>query len=645
MKKVISIILAAMMLFGLALPGAINLATKASAKTIEEYSTGDTIEFGSYPQSKVTDSATISALDAKSKTWISYGYYSGTGTYDDGKMTPSDYMKYCDITYNGNKYRAVTFSSYRPFTTGYESSASDSKQDDNGYYTGNVYYFKYEPLTWRVLDPSDGFVMCEKAIDSQAYNSYLIYVRGSSFEVYGDSLMTYYVCDWVNSSIRAWLNADFYNTAFTSSEKSKIGITYNENKSPIASRYDSANTSDKIFLLSYSEVLNTKYGFSSSDSAFDTARRLSSTDYAQCQGCTIYGFYYYEANWCLRSPGYSYYVAGVGYNGYVSSDSYFVSRTDFGIVPAFKFNPKSAMCDHNYDSVVTKEATCTENGVKTYTCSCGDSYTEVIPAKGHTWSEWEVIALPTVEAEGGAVRECSVCHEKETRFIEKLKVLVNVETGVEIVYTNEFSDDSKLEVSETPDDTVFRLIGKDYGDNVNTVVYDINVTKDGGKVQPTGTVTVRIPVPADFNGTKIIVVYVDTENGTTESIPCTIVDGYVEFKTAHFSKYALVWGNGNVKSVSISDIEVKYKDSARINPEIKADEGIKYTVTYTSSNPSVAAVDKDGNITAAAKGTATITCTVTDEFGNTAKDTCTVNVKLSFGQWILWILLLGFLWY
>lgn len=38
---------------------------------------------------------------------------------------------------------------------------------------------------------------------------------------------------------------------------------------------------------------------------------------------------------------------------------------------------------HNYTSEVTTSATCTTDGVKTYTCTCGDSYTEVIAAIGH----------------------------------------------------------------------------------------------------------------------------------------------------------------------------------------------------------------------------------------------------------------------
>lgn len=41
---------------------------------------------------------------------------------------------------------------------------------------------------------------------------------------------------------------------------------------------------------------------------------------------------------------------------------------------------------HSYTSKITKEATCTEKGVKTFTCSCGVTYTEDIPAKGHNYN-------------------------------------------------------------------------------------------------------------------------------------------------------------------------------------------------------------------------------------------------------------------
>ena len=59
-------------------------------------------------------------------------------------------------------------------------------------------------------------------------------------------------------------------------------------------------------------------------------------------------------------------------------------------------------CSHNYVGHVTTAATCDKNGVKTYTCSlCGGSYTQVIPANGHTLV-------------GGA---CSVCGKKQENVI------------------------------------------------------------------------------------------------------------------------------------------------------------------------------------------------------------------------------------
>ena len=105
--------------------------------------------------------------------------------------------------------------------------------------------------------------------------------------------------------------------------------------------------------------------------------------------------------------------------------------------------------------------------------------------------------------------------------------------------------------------------------------------------------------------------------------------------------------NGSIKSVSIDDISLNYKKSTTLKPTIKADDGVKYTVEYSTSNPKVATVDKSGKVTATKRGsgTATITCTVTDFNGNVVKDTCKVNVKLSFGQWLIVIVLFGWIWY
>ena len=64
---------------------------------------------------------------------------------------------------------------------------------------------------------------------------------------------------------------------------------------------------------------------------------------------------------------------------------------------------------HNYIETVTKEATCTEEGEKTYTCPCGDTYTETVAKLAHT--EVEVAGkAATCKATGlTAGKKCSVC--------------------------------------------------------------------------------------------------------------------------------------------------------------------------------------------------------------------------------------------
>lgn len=55
-----------------------------------------------------------------------------------------------------------------------------------------------------------------------------------------------------------------------------------------------------------------------------------------------------------------------------------------------------AVHTHSYASSVTKNPTCTEEGVRTYICSCGSSYTEAIPASGHQWiTTTETVSHPS----------------------------------------------------------------------------------------------------------------------------------------------------------------------------------------------------------------------------------------------------------
>ena len=59
------------------------------------------------------------------------------------------------------------------------------------------------------------------------------------------------------------------------------------------------------------------------------------------------------------------------------------------------------------NGVETKAATCTEDGVKTFTCTeCGGTYTVAIPATGHAWGQWSHDAA-TAEADATHTRVCA----------------------------------------------------------------------------------------------------------------------------------------------------------------------------------------------------------------------------------------------
>ena len=60
-----------------------------------------------------------------------------------------------------------------------------------------------------------------------------------------------------------------------------------------------------------------------------------------------------------------------------------------------------------YTGVVTNDASCTASGIMTYTCSCGHSYTEVIPATGHSYSP--KVTAPTCTEDGYTTYTCSNC--------------------------------------------------------------------------------------------------------------------------------------------------------------------------------------------------------------------------------------------
>ncbi len=174
------------------------------------------------------------------------------------------------------------------------------------------------------------------------------------------------------------------------------------------------------------------------------------------------------------------------------------------------------------------------------------------------------------------------------------------------------------------------------------VLYNISFVKNDKEVQPNGRVTVKIPVPDGYSYENSTVLK-ETDDGW-EIINAVCENGFFVFEVNHFCNFAIV-KQGKVNSVSINNISMNYKDSTTITPSVNADAGVKYTVSYSSSDESVARVDSNGNVTATGKGNATITVTVTDDYGNTVTDTCNVEVKYSWWQWIIVIVLFGWIWY
>ena len=397
----------------------------------------DYITFGSYPQSAVKDDALISKLNLMPLTWESYDYMSGDG--DMGTMKSGDYMQYADVSYRDEKYRAVRFSSYRPIWICGLPGVDESYQDDNGYKINTVYWFKFEPLKWRIIDRENGLVMCESVIDAQPFTRkiYFNYNR-KEYSVF-ESRMVYpnaYVglvkigtigsgtleegepiyMDFSNG-IANWLEYYFRGTAFTDAEKLKIAVTKLDNSacSGKDSKYSCAIASKRVFLLSYNDVLNSKYGFET-ENVYSLARRAYPTDYAKCQG--IYAADG-SVDWVLRSAGDSSNTVGIVY--FDGSMAQLTVDELHGIRPAFSFGKDSSVFDsgaviHNYSAWKTvKKATCTTDGLKNRTCSvCNNIESQSIPALGHSYSSlWTIDKAATCTKGGSKSHHCTRCDDKK----------------------------------------------------------------------------------------------------------------------------------------------------------------------------------------------------------------------------------------
>ncbi len=119
----------------------------------------------------------------------------------------------------------------------------------------------------------------------------------------------------------------------------------------------------------------------------------------------------------------------------------------------------------------------------------------------------------------------------------------------------------------------------------------------------------------------------------------------------NFSSCVLTVDNENVEMVDKIQVIKGYIDfkQTSINANYKQSAKIDYDSNYSaseikweSSNTEVATVDDNGNVKMTGRGSATITAKSSD---GEVTATCSVNVSYAWWQWIIIIVLLGFLWY
>ena len=75
-------------------------------------------------------------------------------------------------------------------------------------------------------------------------------------------------------------------------------------------------------------------------------------------------------------------------------------------------DPDHVPHEHDYHEAHRVDPTCTEDGYIEYTCDCGDTHTDPLPATGHSWGEW------TPAGDGEEVRYCGVCGAEDYRTTE-----------------------------------------------------------------------------------------------------------------------------------------------------------------------------------------------------------------------------------
>lgn len=239
------------------------------------------------------------------------------------------------------------------------------------------------------------------------------------------------------------------------------------------------------------------------------------------------------------------------------------------------FNQTVILKSHKFTHVV-EDATCTAEGAEYDLCSaCGAREKEsVIPVKEHSWGEWIITTEPTAANEGTEERECTVCHNKDTRAVDRLKTLSDENTGVSIVCGDAFPEDVELKVSPVGTGNFDIQQGKVFAS------FEISAFSGNEKVQPDKPITLMFDESKFSCGIASLTVYHFPEKGANETFSVKksnpayqifeqIIDGKAYFciTVSSLSPFVIVDASGDVdynEKINSTDALMVLRHSAGI---------------------------------------------------------------------------------
>ena len=216
--------------------------------------------------------------------------------------------------------------------------------------------------------------------------------------------------------------------------------------------------------------------------------------------------------------------------------------------------------EHSYTKTVLSNATCTTSGTVKYTCSCGDFYTETIPATGHKSSGWIVDKAASIGVKGSKHKECTVCKKVlETAEIPAL-TRISISKASVTLSTSTYAYDGK---AKTPSVNV-KVNGKTLKKDTDYTVSYSNNTKVGtakvtitGKGNYTGSVSKTYIIKNNFK--KATVSGISNKSYTGKNITQSITVKYNGKTLKNGTDYTVSYSSN--KNIGTATVKITGKGS------------------------------------------------------------------------------------